>query len=98
MLERMYYDPSSIKAVLLVEDNYAVALRLAEKFGLKDRYQIIVASDIVTALKFLRSCKPALILLNERLLTKNGIDFGARLTIMKDLQDIPLLLLGAHFH
>jgi DNA-binding response OmpR family regulator len=66
-------------------------------FGLKEGYQVIVASDIATALKFLRSCKPDLMLLDERLLTRNGIDFGTRLSLMKDLQDIPLLLLGADF-
>ncbi len=98
MLEGVCYDPPSIKTVLLVEDNNAIALWLVEMFELKEDYQVIVASDIVTALKFLRSCKPNLMLLDERLLTRNGIDFGARLSLMKDLQDIPLLLLGAYFH
>ncbi len=97
MLEGVCHDPPPIKTVLLVEDNNAIALRLGEMFELKEGSQVIVASDIATALKFLRSCKPNLMLLDERLLTRNGIDFGARLSLMNDLQDIPLLLLGADF-
>lgn len=81
--------------MLLIEDNHAVALRLGEIFGLMEGYRVIVASDIATALNFLRSCKPNLMLLDERLLTRNGIDFGARLFIIKDLQDIALLLFSA---
>lgn len=95
---RVCNQPPSLKTVLLIEDNNAHALRLGEMYVLKESYQVIVASDIVTALKFLRSCKPNLMLLDERLLMRNGIDFGARLSLMKDLQDIPLLLLGADFH
>jgi DNA-binding response OmpR family regulator len=90
--------PPSLKAVLLVVENTALALRLGEMYALKEGYQVLVASDMATALQFLRSCKPTLMLLDERLLTRIGIDFGARLSLMKDLQDIPLLLLGAHFH
>ncbi len=62
---------------------------LAQQAG----YQAIVASDCVTALKFLRICQPELILLDELLLTRNGIDLLPRLQVMKEPQDIPLLLL-----
>jgi hypothetical protein len=48
-------------------------------------------------LKFIRSYKAGLILLNERLLTRNGIDFGPRLAVIEDLQAIPLLLLSVDF-
>jgi response regulator RpfG family c-di-GMP phosphodiesterase len=44
--------------------------------------------------KFIRSFKPDLMLLDERLLTRDGTDLLQRLHLMKDLQDIPLLLLG----
>jgi hypothetical protein len=39
-------------------------------------------------------CKPDLVLLDERLLTRIDIDFMQCLPIMKDLQDIPLMLFG----
>jgi DNA-binding response OmpR family regulator len=94
---RVCKQPPSLKTVLLVEDNTALALRLGEMYELKEGYQVLVASNLVTALQFLRSCKPDLMLLDERLLMRNGIDFGARLSLMKDLQDIPLLLFGADF-
>lgn len=51
---------------------------LAQQAG----YQAIVASDCVTALKFLRICQPELILLDELLLTRNGIDLLPRLQVM----------------
>jgi DNA-binding response OmpR family regulator len=59
--------------------------------------QVIVASNCVTALKFLRSCTPDLLLVDERLLTHDGIDLTSRLRRMKDLQDIPILLFSAEF-
>jgi DNA-binding response OmpR family regulator len=87
-------EPPSRKKLLLVEDNTATAARLGKMLTQQAGYQVIVASDCVTALKFLRSCKPDLMLLDERLLTRDGTDLLQRLHLMKDLQDIPLLLLG----
>ena len=98
MLERVSYEPPSIKKLLLVEDNIATASRLGEVLAQQAGYQVIVASDCLTALKFMRSFKPDLMLLDERLLTRNGIELDPRLFIMKDLQAIPLLLFSADCH
>ena len=87
----------SIKLFLIIEDNPDLALRLGRMLTNQANDQIIVASDCLTALKFLRSCKPDLMLVDERLLTHNGIDLAPRLRMMKDLQDIPLLLFSADF-
>jgi DNA-binding response OmpR family regulator len=84
--------------ILLIEDDSIMALRLGEMFAQKAGFQVIVASNCKAALKFMRWCKPDLILLNERLLMSYGIDFSHRLFMMKDLQAIPLLLHGAAFH
>ncbi len=94
LLERGSYEPPSRKKLLLVEDNLATAARLGEVLAQQAGYQVFVVSDCLTALKFMRSFKPDLLLLDERLLTRNGIDLLQRLHLMKDLQDIPLLLLG----
>jgi len=91
-MNKEIYESPSIKTILLVEDNPATALRLGELFAQEAGYQVILASDSLTALKFIRSCKPDLIVLDERLLTRNGIDFGPRFSLMQDLQAIPLLL------
>jgi len=91
-------EPLIMKIILLIEDDSIVALRLGEMFAQKTGYQVIVASNCKAALKFMRSCKPNLILLNERLRMSHEIDFGHRLFMMKDLQAIPLLLHGADFH
>jgi DNA-binding response OmpR family regulator len=98
LLERISYEPPSIKKLLLVEDNIATASRLGEVLAQQAGYQVIVASDCLTALKFMRSFKPDLMLLDERLLTRNGIELDPRLFIMKDLQAIPLLLFSADCH
>ncbi len=92
-MERGSYERPSVKTLLLVEDNVATASQLGEKLAQQAGYQVIVASDCVTAMKFLRSCKPDLILVNARLLKHNGVDLLPRLQIMQDLQGIPLLLL-----
>ena len=98
LVERVSNEPGAIKTILLIEDESAVALWLGEMFAQKADYQVIVASNCETALKFMRSCKPNLILLNERLLMSHGIDLGYRLSMMKDFQEIPLLLIGSDFH
>jgi len=97
-LERVSNEPLIMKIILLIENDSIVALRLGEMFAQKAGYQVIVASNCKAALKFMRSCKPNFILLNERLLMSHEIDFAHRLLIMKDLQEIPLLLHGAAFH
>ena len=94
-IERVSNEPPIMKIILLIEDDSIVALRLGEMFAQKAGYQVIVASNCETALKFMRPCKPNLILLNERLLKSHGIDLAHRLSMMKDLQAIPLLLHGA---
>ena len=94
-MERETYKRPSVKTLLLVEDNVATASQLGEKLAQQAGCQVIVASDCVTALKFVRSCKPDLMLVEARLLTHNGIDLLPRLQMMQDLQGIPLLLLRA---
>jgi|SRR5215469_15316633 len=93
-MERVSDEPPPVKKLLLVEDNSATAARLGERLARQAGYQVIVASDCVTALKFLRSFKPDLVLLDERLLTRHGTDLWLRLRLMRDLQDVPLFLFG----
>jgi DNA-binding response OmpR family regulator len=92
-----FYESPSVKIILLIEDDPATALRLGKVFAQQAGYQIIFASDGLTALKFIRSCKPDLMLMDERLLTRNGIDLAPRFSVMQDLQAIPLLLLSVNF-
>jgi two-component system, NarL family, nitrate/nitrite response regulator NarL len=92
-MEMGAYERPSVKTLLLVEDHVATASQLGERLTQQAGYEVIVASDCVTALKFLRSCKPDLMLVNARLLTRNGIDLLPRLQSMHDLKDVSLLLL-----
>jgi CheY-like chemotaxis protein len=86
--------PSCLKTLLLVEDERATAARLGEMLAQQGAYRIIFASNWLTALKFLRTCKADLMLLDERLLTRSGISLVQCLDLMQDLRDIPLLLLS----
>ena len=97
LLERGQSEVPTFKRVLMIEDHPALATRLADMLlAQRADTQVIVASDCVTAfLKFLRSCTPDLMLVDERLLTHDGIDLTPRLRTMKDLQDIPILLFSA---
>jgi DNA-binding response OmpR family regulator len=92
-----FYESPSVKIILLIEDDPATALRLGKVFAQQAGYQVIFASDGLTALKFIRSCKPDLMLMDERLLTRNGIDLAPRFSVMQDLQAIPLPLLSVNF-
>ena len=93
-MEGMSDEPPSIKTILLVEDDMAIASRLSELLAQQAGNQVILVSDCLTTLKFLHYCKPDLILLDDRLLHSNGIELGPRLAVMKDLQDIPIFVLG----
>ena len=86
-----------LKTVLLVGNNLTADLHLSERPAQQADYQMIVASDWGTALIFLRMCKPDLILLDERLFTRHGMDLLPLPQVMKDLQDIPLLFLSTEF-
>jgi two-component SAPR family response regulator len=90
-------EPPSIKTILLVVDDSAIASRLSELLAQQTGNQVILVSDCLTTLKFLHYCKPDLILLDDRLLHSNGIELGPRLTVMKDLQDIPIFVLCTDF-
>jgi len=96
-MEGMCYEPPSVKTILIVEDNLTTASRLSELLAQQADYEIILVSDCLTTLKFLHYCTPDLILLDVRLLHSNGIELGPRLAVMKELQDIPILLLGTDF-
>ena len=48
-MERGSYEPPSVKKLLIVEDNSATASRLGERLAELRGYQVIVASDCVTA-------------------------------------------------
>jgi DNA-binding response OmpR family regulator len=89
--------PPSRKTVLLVGDDLTADFHLSEMLAQQADYQVIVASDWWVAWKFLRMCKPDLVLLDERLLTRTDIDLKQRLLVMKDLQDIPHLFLSTDF-
>jgi DNA-binding response OmpR family regulator len=93
----MCYEPPSVKTILIVEDDLITASRLSELLAQQADYEVILVSDCLTTLKFLHYCTPDLILLDARLLHINGIELGPRLAVMKELQDIPILLLGTDF-
>ena len=97
-METASNEPPISRIILIIEDDRVTALQLGEMYGQKADYQVIVASTCKAALRFMRSCTPNLILLNERLLTSHGINCGHRLSMMKDLQAIPLLLHGTAYH
>ncbi len=96
-MEGMCYEPPSVKTIFIVEDNRTTASQLSELLAQQADYEMILVSDCLTTLKFLHYCTPDLILLDVRLLHSNGIELGPRLAVMKELQDIPILLLGTDF-
>ncbi len=63
-MNRMSDEPCSRKLLLLIEDKPAIATRLGERLAKQADYQMIVASDCLTALKFLSSCTPDLMLVH----------------------------------
>jgi DNA-binding NtrC family response regulator len=87
---------TSIKTILLVEDDTTIAELLVQMISQETQYQIFTVPDGPQALDFVKNVKPKLLILDYWLPTTHGIELYDRLHEINGLEHIPSILLSVH--
>lgn len=80
----------SKKCILAVDDTAIILTRISNT--LKDDYDVVTVNSGVRALKYLEQEKPDLILLDIKMVQKDGIETLQEIRTMKDRADIPVIM------
>lgn len=86
---------TTIKTILVVEDDRSMASFLVEAIKQETSHQALFAFDGHQALKMLQDLKPNLLLLDYGLPRMNGLDLYDHIHAIKELEHIPALLISA---
>ena len=86
----------SAKTVLLVEDDAAIAELLVQIIAQETPYRVFAVHDGPQALDIVRNIRPNLLLLDYWLPTIHGIELYDRLSAMKELPQIPTIMLSVN--
>ena len=87
---------TAIKTILVVEDDRSIGLFFVEAIRQETSYQALLASDGPQALKIVQDLKPDLILLDYSLPRMNGLELYDKLHSIKELEQVPVLLISAN--
>lgn len=79
------------KRILAVDDAAITLSRITD--ALKDRYEVVTVNSGVRALRYLETEKPDLILLDLRMMPKDGFETLRELRAMEGRADIPVIML-----
>jgi len=86
-----------IQTILLVEDDSDIGEFLAQALSDETPYAVINVTDGARALEAANSVKPDLFILDYQLPGINGIELHDRLHALKELENIPTLIISANF-
>ncbi|MCI9175762.1 MAG: response regulator [Lachnospiraceae bacterium] len=81
----------SKKRILAVDDTALTLMRISNT--LRDEYDVSTVNSGIRALKYLEEQKPDMILLDIQMAQKDGIETLQEIRAMKDLADIPVIML-----
>ena len=79
------------KRILAVDDAATILLRLTD--ALEKYYDVVTVNSGARALRFLEQEKPDLILLDIRMVPKDGFETLREIRAMEDRADIPVIML-----
>lgn len=79
------------KCILAVDDAVIILRRITD--ALDDYYDVVTVSSGTRALKYLEREKPDLILLDIRMMPKDGFETLQEIRAMEDRADIPVIML-----
>ena len=79
------------KRILAVDDAAIILLRITDALG--EYYDVVTVNSGVRALRFLEQEKPDLILLDIRMMPKDGFETLLEIRSMEDRADIPVIML-----
>jgi DNA-binding response OmpR family regulator len=86
---------TSVKSVLIVEDDPDIGPFLVESIMLETPYQAMLVTDGYKALKTINSLKPNLFILDYRIPYLNGLELCDRIREMDSFKDIPVIMVSA---
>ena len=83
------------KVILIVEDDADIGYFLVQAISQETPYHAVWVTDGFAALKMVHGLKPNLLILDYQLPHMNGIEVYDQLRTMKELADIPVILMTA---
>ena len=86
-----------IQTILLVEDDTDIGEFIAQALNDEMPYTVLHVTDGTRALEAVNSVKPGLFILDYQLPGINGIELHDRLHGLKELENIPTLIISANF-
>jgi DNA-binding response OmpR family regulator len=86
-----------IQTILLVEDDIDIGEFIAQALNDETPYTVLHVTDGKRALESAGSVKPSLFILDYQLPGMNGIELHDRLHALKELENIPTLIVSANF-
>ncbi len=87
---------TTIKTILVVEDDSSIGIFFVEAIKQETPHQALLAADSFQALKIVQDLKPDLLLLDYSLPRMNGLELYDKLHAIKELEDVPALLISAN--
>jgi CheY-like chemotaxis protein len=84
-----------VKSILLVEDDESIGDVLVQAITQETSYIVMLARNGQDALKSVEQVKPQLLILDYQLPRMNGLELYDRLRDMKELQDVPAIMISA---
>lgn len=79
------------KTILAVDDAVIILRRITD--ALRDYYNVVTVNSGARALRYLEREKPDLILLDIRMMPKDGLETLKEIRAMEDRSDIPVIML-----
>jgi CheY-like chemotaxis protein len=94
--QRLENKTTSIKTILLVEDDSVIAELLIQMITQETHYQVFSAPDGLEALDLVREMKPQLLIRDYWLPTIHGIELYDRLHNTEGLERVPTIMLSVN--
>lgn len=86
---------SSVKTILVVEDDVGIGSFLAQAISQETHHQALLVTDGFQALKTVMDIKPSLFILDYQLPRMNGIELYDKLHAIMGLEAVPAILISA---
>ena len=92
---QQYQEQGQASTILIVEDDVNIGKFLVEVIQQETPYQFVLTADGFEALQIAEKIKPRLLILNYHLPHMNGIELYDRLHAIKELEDVPAIMVSA---
>jgi len=90
-----YQEQGQASTILIVEDDVSIGKFLIEVIQQETPYRFVLTSDGLEALQIAEKIRPCLLILNYHLPHMNGIELYDRLHALKELEDVPAIMVSA---